>query len=51
MRTPARLVYSVIFYLLMPFVLLRLLVRGVAAPGYLRRWPQRFGLAAGSCRR
>ena len=43
MRTPARLVYSVIFYLLMPFVLLRLLVRGVAAPGYLRRWPQRFG--------
>ena len=43
MPAPARLLYSAIFYLLTPIILLRLLLRGIAAPGYLRRWPERFG--------
>ncbi|MBE9562000.1 MAG: lipid IV(A) 3-deoxy-D-manno-octulosonic acid transferase [Proteobacteria bacterium] len=38
-----RIVYSFIFYLLIPFVLLRLLWRGIKAPAYWRRWPERFG--------
>ena len=35
-------VYSCLLYLLTPFVLLRLLWRGVKAPAYWRRWPERF---------
>jgi len=38
-----RLLYSFIFYLLIPFILLRLLWRGFRAPAYWRRIPERFG--------
>ncbi|MBK9132148.1 MAG: lipid IV(A) 3-deoxy-D-manno-octulosonic acid transferase [Gammaproteobacteria bacterium] len=38
-----RLLYTLSLYLLLPFVLLRLLRRGLRAPAYLRRWPERFG--------
>lgn len=38
-----RLLYTLSLYLLLPFVLLRLLWRGLRAPAYLRRWPERFG--------
>ena len=38
-----RHLYSVLFYLLLPFILLRLLFRGIAAPNYRKRWGQRFG--------
>lgn len=38
-----RLLYSLILYLLTPFVLLRLVWRGLRAPGYWRRWGERFG--------
>ncbi|MEN8215691.1 MAG: lipid IV(A) 3-deoxy-D-manno-octulosonic acid transferase [Pseudomonadota bacterium] len=39
-----RLIYTLIFYLAIPFVLLRLLWRGVRAPAYWQRWSERFGL-------
>ena len=39
-----RLVYTVLFYLLMPLVILRLLWRARRAPAYARRWGERFGL-------
>jgi 3-deoxy-D-manno-octulosonic-acid transferase len=35
--------YSALFYLLLPFVLLRLLWRSVKAPAYRQRWSERFG--------
>jgi 3-deoxy-D-manno-octulosonic-acid transferase len=38
-----RLIYSVIFYLLTPVILLRLLYRAIEAPAYTERWLQRFG--------
>jgi len=38
-----RLAYTFLLYLLAPFVLLRLVWRGLRAPAYLRRWPERFG--------
>ena len=38
-----RAIYTVFLYLLVPFVVLRLLWRGLRAPDYLRRWPERFG--------
>lgn len=38
-----RLLYSVLLYLLMPVVLLRLLWRGVAQRDYWKRIPERFG--------
>lgn len=38
-----RLLYTVLLYLLAPAVLLRLAWRGLRAPAYLRRWPERFG--------
>ncbi len=39
-----RLMYTVIFYSLLPFILLRLLWRSFAAPAYARRWAERFGI-------
>jgi 3-deoxy-D-manno-octulosonic-acid transferase len=39
-----RTLYSALFYLLVPFVLLRLLWRSIKAPVYRRRWSERFGL-------
>jgi len=36
--------YSCFFYLLIPFILLRLLWRGIKAPAYRCRWRERFAL-------
>ena len=41
-----RLIYSVIFYLLTPFILVRLLYRAIKAPAYRSRWAQRFGFVS-----
>jgi 3-deoxy-D-manno-octulosonic-acid transferase len=41
-RTP-RLIYSVIFYLLTPLIIARLLYRAIKAPAYRLRWAERFG--------
>jgi 3-deoxy-D-manno-octulosonic-acid transferase len=38
-----RLAYTFLLYLLAPLVLIRLAWRGLRAPDYLRRWPERFG--------
>ena len=38
-----RQLYSLVLYLLLPLLLLRLLWRGIKAPGYRRRWAERFG--------
>jgi 3-deoxy-D-manno-octulosonic-acid transferase len=38
-----RFLYTFSFYLLLPFILLRLLWRSFAAPAYARRWAERFG--------
>ena len=39
-----RFFYSSLFYLLIPFILLRLLWRGIKAPAYRCRWLERFAL-------
>jgi 3-deoxy-D-manno-octulosonic-acid transferase len=39
-----RAFYSCLFYLLIPFILLRLLWRSIKAPAYRYRWRERFGL-------
>lgn len=38
----ARLLYTIVFYLLLPFILLRLLLRARKAPDYAKRWLERF---------
>lgn len=38
-----RFIYSVVFYLITPLIILRLVIRGLAAPNYRKRWGQRFG--------
>lgn len=38
-----RYLYSLLFYLLLPAVLVRLIWRGLKAPDYLRLWTERFG--------
>jgi len=38
-----RSLYTLLLYLLSPLVLLRLAWRGLRAPDYWRRWPERFG--------
>ncbi|PCH85597.1 MAG: 3-deoxy-D-manno-octulosonic acid transferase [Piscirickettsiaceae bacterium] len=38
-----RLAYSALLYLLSPFLVLKLLLRGRKAPAYLSRWGERFG--------
>ena len=40
---PARLLYSLLLYLLLPAILLRLCWRALRAPAYARRWGERFG--------
>ena len=40
-----RFIYSFLFYLILPGVLVRLIWRGLKAPGYLKQWWQRFGYA------
>jgi 3-deoxy-D-manno-octulosonic-acid transferase len=37
-----QLIYSVLFYVLIPFVLCRLLWRSIKAPAYRQRWHERF---------
>ncbi len=39
----ARLLYTLLIYLCLPLILLRLLWRGARAPAYRRRWGERFG--------
>lgn len=39
-----RLAYTSLFYLLTPFVLIRLMMRARRAPAYRRRWNERFAL-------
>jgi 3-deoxy-D-manno-octulosonic-acid transferase len=41
-----RILYSLLLYLLAPLVLLRLAWRGLRAPAYRHRWPERFGFIA-----
>lgn len=41
-----RKLYTFLLYLLAPLVLLRLAWRGLRAPDYWRRWPERFGFIA-----
>jgi len=41
-----RFVYTLVFYLLIPAILLRLLWRSHAAPAYAERWAERFGFFA-----
>lgn len=38
-----RTLYSVLFYLLIPFILLRLIWRSIKAPDYRQRWGERMG--------
>jgi 3-deoxy-D-manno-octulosonic-acid transferase len=38
--------YTLLLYLLTPFILVRLAWRGIRAPAYWRRWPERFGKIA-----
>ncbi|MCV6605332.1 MAG: 3-deoxy-D-manno-octulosonic acid transferase, partial [Porticoccaceae bacterium] len=38
-----RTLYTIAFYLAVPLVLLRLLLRGRKAPAYRKRWGERFG--------
>ncbi|OUS14134.1 3-deoxy-D-manno-octulosonic acid transferase [Gammaproteobacteria bacterium 53_120_T64] len=42
----ARLLYTLLIYLCLPLILLRLLWRGRRAPAYRRRWGERFGFVA-----
>ena len=46
-----RLLYTLLFTLLAPFYLARLYWRGLRMPAYRERWPERFGIFAGSGRR
>ncbi len=43
---PARLLYSLLLYLLLPTILLRLCWRALRAPAYARRWGERLGRVA-----
>ena len=40
---PLRKLYTLLLYLLTPFVIARLAWRGIRTPDYWRRWPERFG--------
>ena len=39
-----RYLYSLVMYLVMPLIVLRLLTRGMRYGSYHRRWPERFGI-------
>ena len=39
-----RFIYTFIFYIFIPVILLRLLWRAIAAPAYAKRWSERFAL-------
>ena len=38
-----KLLYSTLFYIALPFVIIRLIWRGFRAPAYWQRWSERFG--------
>ncbi|HCC80117.1 MAG TPA: 3-deoxy-D-manno-octulosonic acid transferase, partial [Methylophaga sp.] len=38
-----KVLYSTLFYLALPFILIRLIWRGFKAPAYFKRWNERFG--------
>jgi 3-deoxy-D-manno-octulosonic-acid transferase len=40
-------IYTLLFYLMLPLIILRLLWRSLRAPEYRRRWPERFGIFPG----
>jgi 3-deoxy-D-manno-octulosonic-acid transferase len=42
-----RIIYSGFFYLLLPFILLRLLIKSRNSQGYRKRWRERFGWFSG----
>jgi len=41
-----RLIYSALFYLLLPVIIVRLLFRAIKASAYAHRWVERFGFVA-----
>lgn len=41
-----KLIYTLLFYLAIPFLCLRLIWRGLRAPAYFKRWNERFGFIA-----
>lgn len=41
-----KLIYTLLFYLAIPFLYLRLIWRGLRAPAYFKRWNERFGFIA-----
>ncbi len=43
-----RFIYSALFYLLVPFIILRLVWRGIKAPSYRQRWLERFAFQSSS---
>lgn len=46
-QSSMRFLYTLIFYCLVPFLLLRLLWRSFSAPAYAQRWAERFGYFSG----
>lgn len=41
-----KVVYSILFYLALPLIVMRLIWRGLKAPDYFKRWNERFGFIA-----
>lgn len=41
-----KLIYTLLFYIAIPFLCLRLIWRGLRAPAYFKRWNERFGFIA-----
>jgi len=38
-----KILYTILFYIALPLILIRLLWRGIRSPSYWQRWPERFG--------
>lgn len=41
-----KLFYTLLFYIALPLILIRLIWRGIKSPSYWQRWPERFGRSA-----
>ncbi|WP_225639328.1 lipid IV(A) 3-deoxy-D-manno-octulosonic acid transferase [Candidatus Profftia sp. (ex Adelges kitamiensis)] len=41
-----QLVYTIVFYLIQPFILIRLWIRGNKVPAYRKRWAERYGFCS-----
>ncbi len=41
-----KLLYTILFYIALPLILIRLIWRGIRSPNYWLRWPERFGRSA-----